>query len=73
MSVYCESGLFVEMAVYIVLGGYLRILGAPSVESCFTLSISVSYHIFVCGRYHKFRLSWMLLLDLDSYRHRPLL
>ena len=43
----CESGLFVLMAgpgiyIYIVLGGYLRILGAPSVQSCCTPSISAS-------------------------------
>ena len=28
--------------LYIVLGGFLRILGAPSVHSCCTLSISAS-------------------------------
>ena len=28
--------------LYMVLGGFLRILGAPSVQSCCTLSISVS-------------------------------
>ena len=28
--------------LYIVLGGYLRILGTPSVQSCCTLSISAS-------------------------------
>ena len=43
----CESGLFVYKAgpryMYIVLGGYLRILGAPNVKSCCTLSISASY------------------------------
>ena len=32
--------------LYIVLGGYLRILGAPSVQSCCTLWISVSYRVF---------------------------
>ena len=37
--------------MYIVLSGYLRILGAPSVQSCCTLSISASYHVFVYGRY----------------------
>ena len=40
----------------IVLGGYLRIIGAPIVKSCFTLSISASYHVFVYGRYRKSRL-----------------
>ena len=39
--------------LYIVQGGYLRILGAPSVKSCCTLSISASYRVFVCGRYPK--------------------
>ena len=33
--------------MYIVLGGFLRILGAPSVQFGCTLTISV----FVCGRY----------------------
>ena len=33
--------------LYIVLGGYLRIISAPSVQSCCTLSISASYRIFV--------------------------
>ena len=28
-------------------GGYLRILGSPSVQSCCTLSIYVSYHVVV--------------------------
>ena len=37
--------------LYIMLGGYLHILGAPSVQSCCTLSISASYHVFVYGRY----------------------
>ena len=32
--------------MYIVLGGYLRILGAPSIQSCCTLLISASYHVF---------------------------
>ena len=31
-----------SMYLYIVLGGFLHILGAPSVQSCCTLSISVS-------------------------------
>ena len=35
------------MYLYIVLGGYLYILGTPSVQYCFTLSISASYHVFV--------------------------
>ena len=41
--------------LYIVLGGYLRIFGALSVQSCCTLWISASYHVFVYGRYHKSR------------------
>ena len=32
--------------------------------------ISVSYHVFVCGRYFKSRLV-CVLLDLDLYRHHP--
>ena len=39
--------------MYIVLGGYLRILGAPSVQSCCTLSISTSHRVFVYDRYRK--------------------
>ena len=39
--------------LYIVLGGYLRILGAPSVQSCCTLWISASYCVFVYGTYRK--------------------
>ena len=38
-----------------MLGGYLRILGAHHVQLCYTLSIYVSYRIFVCGRYRKSR------------------
>ena len=36
--------------MYIVLGGYLRIIGVPIVQSCCTLLISASYHVFVYGR-----------------------
>ena len=36
--------------LYIVLGGYLCITGAPSVQSCCTLSISASPRVFVCDR-----------------------
>ena len=42
--------------MYIVLGGYLRILGAPSVQSCCILLISASYRVFGYGRHHKYRL-----------------
>ena len=41
--------------LYIVLGGYLRILGAPSVQSCRTLLISASLLVFVYGRCRKSR------------------
>ena len=33
--------------LYIVLGGYLRIFGAHSVQSCCILTIYVSYHVLV--------------------------
>ena len=57
--------------MYIVLGGYLHILGSPSVQSCCTLSISASYHVFVYDRYRKSRLVGVLLSDLDlAQRHR---
>ena len=39
ICVRCESGLCVDdrsRYLHIVLGGYLRILGAPSVQSCST-------------------------------------
>ena len=46
VCVSCESGFFCvygrSMYLRIVLGGYLRILGAPSVQSCCTLWISAS-------------------------------
>ena len=47
VCVCCESGFPVLMAgtgicILTVLGGFLRILGAPSVQSCCTISISVS-------------------------------
>ena len=53
------------MYLYIVLGGYLRILGAPSVQCCCTLTISAFYRVFVYGRYRKSRLVCVLLSDLD--------
>ena len=40
ISVYCDRRT-------------LRILSAPSVQSCCTLSIHASYRILVCVRYHK--------------------
>ena len=57
----------------IVLGGYLRILCTPTVQVCFTLSISASYRLLVCDRYRKSRLVCVLLSDLDLSRHHPLL
>ena len=41
--------------LYIVLGGYLLVLGSPSVQSFCILSISASYHINVFGRFRKSR------------------
>ena len=71
VCVSCESGFSVWMAgLYIVLGGYLRSIGAPSVQSCFTLSISAFYHVFVYGKY---RLVCVWLTDLDLFRHHLLL
>ena len=59
--------------MYIVLGGYLHVLGAPSVQSCCTISISASYRVFVYGRYRKSRLVCVWLSDLDLSQHHPLL
>ena len=56
-----------------VFGGYLRILGAPSVQSCCTLSMSASYRVFVCDRYRKSRLVCVWLSDLDLSRHHLIL
>ena len=45
VCVRCESGFSVYMAgpaICIFFGGYLRIIGAPSVQSCLTLWISDS-------------------------------
>ena len=45
VCVRCESGFYVDgrsRYLCIVLGGYLRIIGAHSVQSCCTLSISAS-------------------------------
>ena len=38
VQIICVDGR--SRYMFIVLGGYLRILGAPSVQSCYTLSIS---------------------------------
>ena len=61
--ILCEDDRF--RYLYIVLGGYMRILGAPSVQSCCTLSISSSYRIFFCGKYRKSILVCVWLLHLD--------
>ena len=61
--IICVYGRFRYM--YVVLGGYTRILGAPSVQSCCTLSISASKRVFVCGRYRKSRLTCVWLSNLD--------
>ena len=45
--------------MYIVLNGYLHILGEPSVQRCCTLSISASYRVFVYGRYSKSRIGFV--------------
>ena len=42
MCVYCMS-----MYLHIVLGGYLRILGAPSDQSCCTLSMLPTVYLYV--------------------------
>ena len=61
--------------MYIVLGGYLRIVGAPSVQTYRTLSISVSYCVFVFGRYRKSRLfacccrTW-ICLDMTRFNEK---
>ena len=56
--------------LYIVIGGYLRILCAPGVLSCCTLSIFASYRVFVCGRYRKSTACMLCRLD-PSYHHHP--
>ena len=66
--VYGRSGY-----LYIVLGGYLRILGAPRVQSCCTLWIYASQRVFVYGRYCKSRFVCVCLSDLDLSRHHSLL
>ena len=49
---------------YIVLCGYLHILGTHSVQSCCTLLISATYRVFVCSRSSKPSLICVWLLDL---------
>ena len=58
--------------LYIVLGGYIRILCAPSIQSCYSLSIFASYRVFVYSRYRTSTLVCVMLSDLDSPRqHHP--
>ena len=65
----CVNGASSYM--FIELGGYLVILGATSVQSCCTVSISGSYHVLVYGRYRKSRCGCVSLSDLDLSRHHP--
>ena len=55
VCVCCESGFFCgdgkSSYLCIVLSGYLLILGAPSIQSCCTLSISTSEHVFIACIY----------------------
>ena len=59
--------------LYIVLGGCLCCLCAPSAQSCCTLWIYASYRVFVYGRYRKSTLVFVWLSDLDLSGHQPLL
>ena len=73
VCVGCEWILCVDSRsryLYIVIGGYLRILGASSVQSCGTPLIYVSYCVFVYGIYCKSRLV-CVLSDLDLSGHNP--
>ena len=68
----CESGFCVDgrsRYLYIVLGGYLRILVHP----VFNPVAPRGYRVFVYGRYRKSRLVCVCLSDLDLSRHHPLL
>ena len=67
--IFCVDGR--SRYLYIMLGGYLRMVGSPSVQSCFTLSISASYRVFVYGRYRKSRLVFVLVSNLDWSPKRP--
>ena len=69
--IHCVDGR--SRYLYIVLGGYLCILGAPSVQSCCTICISAPYHVFVYVRYRKSRLVCVWLSDPDLSRNHPLL
>ena len=59
--------------LYIVICGYMCILGDPGFICCCTLWISASYSVFVYGRYRKSRLICVELLDLDFTLHHQLL
>ena len=80
----CESGFLVSMAgpsicilcwadtcAFLVHPVFNPV--APSVQSCCTLSISASYHVFVYGRYRKSRLVCVCLSDLELSQYHPLL
>ena len=77
--VLCLCGLLVRILcvdgrsryLYIVLDRYMHILGAPSVQSCCTFSVSASYNAFVHGRYHKSSLICVWLSDIDLSRLHP--
>ena len=66
--ILCVEGRFRFLCI--VLGGYMRILGAPSIKPCCNLSISASYRVFSCGRYRISR-HVCVLSDLDLSRHPP--
>ena len=76
VCVSCECECFVLMAglgLYIVIGGYLRILGTSSVQLSCTSSISATCRVTVYGRYRKSRIVCGLLSDLDLSLHHPIL
>ena len=48
--ILCLDGGSWYLCIVLGQGGYLHILGGPSIQSCCTISISASYCVFVCGR-----------------------
>ena len=70
----CESGFVCvdgrSRYLYIVLGGYLCIFGVPIVQSYCTLSIYVSFRVFICGRYRKSRVVCVWLSSPAFMRSR---
>ena len=68
--IICVDGRSIYL--YIVIGGYMHILGAPKVQSCCTLFISGSYCVFVCGRYCISRLVCVWLSGQNLSWHHPL-